>query len=182
MQLILISGSTRQASTNTAVLRSVQQMAPTGTVLELYTELAALPAFDPDADRDPLPEAVDRLRKAVASADGVLFCTPEYAGALPGSVKNLLDWLVGDVVLTDMPVAWINVSSVAAPTGGAGAHGELRTVLGYVQAGIVEEACRRVPMARTDVNDGVVTSPSLLAEFEQALRALSAAARRSAGE
>ncbi|WP_306796085.1 NAD(P)H-dependent oxidoreductase [Nocardia sp. XZ_19_369] len=25
----------------------------------------------------------------------VLFCTPEYAGTLPGSLKNLLDWTVG---------------------------------------------------------------------------------------
>lgn len=170
MRLLLISGSTRSGSTNTAVLRSVQQCAAVNS--ELYTELAALPAFDPDMDRDPLPEVVDRLRRAVAAADAILFCTPEYAGALPGSFKNLLDWLVGDVVLTDKPVAWINVSSVAAPTGGAGAHGELRTVLGYVQARVVESACLRVPLARTDIVDGEVESEARRAEFVAAVREL----------
>lgn len=180
MRLLLISGSTRAGSTNTAVLRAVQQAV--GEDADLYTGLASLPAFDPDADRDPLPESVKQLRASVNAADAILFCTPEYAGALPGSFKNLLDWLVGDVVLTGTPVAWINVASVAAPTGGSGAHGELRTVLGYVQAQIVEPACLRVPMARTDVVDGVVRSERLLEEFGAALRELSSAARDSAGE
>lgn len=180
MRLLLISGSTRAGSTNTAVLRSVRQLAPGDA--ELYSELAMLPAFDPDADRDPLPETVDRLRRSVAASDAILFCTPEYAGALPGSFKNLLDWLVGDVVLTGMPVAWINVASVAAPTGGAGAHGELRTVLGYVQATIVEAACLRIPLARTDVVDGVVADERLRGEFAAAVRELSVAVAGSAGE
>jgi chromate reductase len=40
------------------------------------------------------------------------------------------------------PLAWINVSGLALPTGGADAHDSLRKVLGYVHAGILEEpAC-----------------------------------------
>ena len=35
------------------------------------------------------------MRAAIAAADAVVFCTPEYAGTLPGSFKNLLDWTVG---------------------------------------------------------------------------------------
>ena len=61
-------------------------------------------------------------------------CTPEYAGALPGSFKNLLDWTVGGGQTYGMPVAWINVSGAAAPTGGADAHDSLRKVLGYTGA------------------------------------------------
>jgi NAD(P)H-dependent FMN reductase len=41
----------------------------------------------------------------------VLFCTPEYAGALPGSFENLLDWTVGGGEMYRKPVAWINAST-----------------------------------------------------------------------
>ena len=51
------------------------------------------------------------LRAALAAADGVLFCTPEYAGALPGSFKNLLDWTVGGGEMYGQPVAWIYVAA-----------------------------------------------------------------------
>ena len=51
------------------------------------------------------------LRRQLADADAVLFCTPEYAGTLPGSLKNLLDWTVGGGELYGKPVAWINVAN-----------------------------------------------------------------------
>jgi len=129
----------------------------------LYDELAALPAFNPDHDRAPLPPAVDRLRRAIHDADSVLFCTPEYAGALPGSFKNLLDWTVGDPAAGSMyrkPVAWINASS--SGTGARGAHDSLATVLGYVGADIVDAACRHIPVARDAVGaDGLIADPEV---------------------
>ena len=42
-----------------------------------------------------LPESAARLRRLIGESDAVLFCSPEYAGTLPGSLKNLLDWTVG---------------------------------------------------------------------------------------
>ena len=171
MRIFLITGSTRAGSVNTAVLRTVVDVLGSSSESFLYTGLATLPAFDPDADRDPLPPAVAELRAAVASADAVLFCTPEYAGALPGSFKNLLDWLVGSVVMSDKPSGWINVASVASPSGGSGAHDSLRTVLGYVQAAVVEDACVRMPLSRNDVGaDGLIVGHR--GEIASALAAL----------
>lgn len=60
--------------------------------LVLYDGLSRLPAFQPAKYGGPLPPDVSALRKAIASADGILFCTPECAGTLPGTLKNLLDW------------------------------------------------------------------------------------------
>ena len=45
------------------------------------------------------------LRTGVAGADLVLLATPEYAGGMPGSLKNALDWLVGSGELYDKDVA-----------------------------------------------------------------------------
>jgi NAD(P)H-dependent FMN reductase len=57
----------------------------------VYEALAELPAFNADDDHEPLPPAVVSLRSAIAECDAVVFCTPEYAGTLPGSFKHLLD-------------------------------------------------------------------------------------------
>ena len=179
MTILLISGSTRAASTNTAVLRTLLHRAPRRA--RLYEGLADLPAFNPDhdpgdphgPDRDLLPAPVAGLRAALAASSAVVFCTPEYAGALPGALKNLLDWTVGGAEMPGLAVGWINVASVAAPTGGAAAHAELRTVLGYVGAHVVDAACRRVPLARGDITaDGLVADPRLDAAMSAVLDAL----------
>ncbi|MGC4939222.1 NADPH-dependent FMN reductase [Kribbella sp. DT2] len=56
--VLLISGSTRSGSTNTAVLRTAAGVAPEGITTTLFDGLADLPAFNPDDDHDPLHPAV----------------------------------------------------------------------------------------------------------------------------
>ena len=170
-RVLLISGSTRDGSTNSAFVRTAARVAPAGVTGIVYEGLDSLPHFNPDADVDPLPAPVAALRSAIAAADAVLFCTPEYAGTLPGSFKNLLDWCVGGTVLTDKPVAWVNVA--ADPRRGGGASATLATVLGYVQASVVEAACVSIPVDRTDVEpDGLIESLTTRAAITSALETL----------
>jgi chromate reductase len=167
-EVLLISGSTRAASTNSALLRTAASIAPDAV---LYDGLTSLPHFNPDDDRDPLPPPVAALRAAVASADAVLFCTPEYAGTLPGSFKNLLDWCVGGVEISGKPVAWVNAAADGGR--GGGAHATLATVLGYVQASVVDDACRHVPVPRDAVGpDGLVRDDSVRAAIRDVLDVL----------
>jgi|SRR5450755_278267 chromate reductase len=174
-RILLVSGSTRGGSTNTAALRTIQAVAPegvSGVSAELYEGLAGLPAFNPDDDGADLPAPVAALRGQISAADAVMFCTPEYAGTLPGSFKNLLDWTVGGNELSGKPVAWINVAQQGR---GEGAQATLVTVLGYVGAVIVEPACRRLPVARDWVGPGgVITDSSFRGAMADALAALTA--------
>lgn len=157
--ILLFTGSTRAASTNTAALRTAAALAGEHSVRAvLYDGLADLPAFTPDADDEQPHPAVARLRQDIAGSDAVLFCTPEYAGTVPGSLKNALDWTVGTGELYQKPVAWINV---AAPGRGEGAEATLRVVLGYVDAAVIAPACVRVPVARDQLGaDGLVADPA----------------------
>jgi len=155
MRLLLISGSTRRSSTNGAALTTVRDLAPTGSSALVYGGLSSLPAFNPDDDRDPIPGPVAELRQQISTADAVVFSTPEYAGTLPGSFKNLLDWTIGSSVLAQKPVAWINV---AASGRGHGALATLRSVLGYVDARILDEACMDLPIGRDLVSSGAVAT------------------------
>jgi chromate reductase len=64
MRLLLISGSLRDGSTNTATLRTVQAIAPQDIDTTLYGGMASLPHFNPDDDREgePVHPAVADLR------------------------------------------------------------------------------------------------------------------------
>ena len=147
VHVLLLCGSVRKGSSNEAMLRLVQEVVQDPDSAVFYEGLGELPHFNPDLDTDPLPEAVVGLRNAIADADAVLICTPEYAGTLPGSFKNLLDWTVGGTEICDKPTGWINAAN---PGRGEGAIATLRTVLEYTGAAIVEDACARIAIGDPD--------------------------------
>jgi chromate reductase, NAD(P)H dehydrogenase (quinone) len=175
-RLLLISGSLRGGSTNSATMRTAAALAPDGVETTIFDGMGRLPHFNPDhdpADGIGLDPEVAALREALGEADALLVSTPEYAGALPGSFKNLLDWTVGGGQTSGMPVAWINVSGGAAPSGGADAHDSLRKVLRYTDATIVEAAVTRLPLSRSDVGeDGLIAPDEARAAIVTAIEAL----------
>ena len=176
VRILAVSGSLRAASTNTAALRTAAATAPPGTTVEVYAGLGALPHFNQDDDVDPRPAPVESLHAAVRAADALLLSTPEYAGALPGSFKNLLDWCIGDGdprSIYEMPVAWIN----ASPRGATAAHESLAEVLGYAHATVIGDACIEVPVTSTMVGpDGTITDAAVRDRIAGAVGALVAAA------
>jgi NAD(P)H-dependent FMN reductase len=163
MEILLLSGSVRAGSTNETMLRTAADIASdSGTSAVLYEGLGALPHFNPDLDAEPLPAPVAELRAAIAHADALLICTPEYAGTLPGSFKNLLDWTVGGTEISAKPTAWINAAN---PGRGGGAIATLRTVLEYTDAAIVDDACATISFAKSDVDEaGLITDPAVRAQ------------------
>lgn len=157
--LLLISGSLRSGSTNTAAMRTAAALAPSDTAATVFEEMGGLPHFNPDLDTEPLPPEVARLRSAIQAADALLVSTPEYAGALPGSFKNLLEWTVGGMEISRKPVGWINTSS--STTNAKEAHASLRIVLGYVDADVVDAACAHIPVPRDAIgSDGIIEDPT----------------------
>lgn len=93
IRLLALSGSLRQGSFNTALLRAATGLAPEGVSLELHT-LHGIPLYDGDIEaQQGVPAAVAELRAAIQAADGLLIATPEYNNSIPGVLKNGLDWL-----------------------------------------------------------------------------------------
>jgi NAD(P)H-dependent FMN reductase/ketosteroid isomerase-like protein len=173
VQILLISGSLREMSGNTAVVRTALELGDDRVGLTLYEGLAELPQFNPDEDPDggPVPPAVAELRRRLGEAHGLLICTPEYAGALPGSFKNLLDWTIGAGATYGKPVAWINAS--ARPDAAVNAHHSLRLVLDYAGSDIVDQACRRIVVPRDAVGgDGLIASPEIRDQIAEVVRTL----------
>ena len=167
VHILAISGSLRARSSSTSLLRLAASIATDDTRVELYDGLAALPHFNPDDDLDVPPPLVLELRRRVGLADGLLFCSPEYAHGVPGSLKNALDWLVASVELPGKPVASLNASPMATH-----AQASLLETLTVMSTRIVREAWLTIPVGRGDVDaDGVITNHTIARATRDALDA-----------
>jgi chromate reductase, NAD(P)H dehydrogenase (quinone) len=93
LTVIGISGSLRQGSYNTALLRAAALLVPANSQLELAS-IREFPLYNADDEvAHGIPEPVSRLKDAIAAADGLLLATPEYNNSIPGVAKNAIDWL-----------------------------------------------------------------------------------------
>lgn len=174
MRFLAISGSLRGRSSNTAVLDAARVLAPAGVDVVLYGGVAALPHFNPDDDVEPLPDPVAAWRAEVARADALLFCSPEYARGVPGSLKNALDWLVSGFEVIGKPIASIN----ASPLSTMGQESLLRTL--RTIGAVVEEASIRLPLTSAQrTAEAIVGDPALSKALRGALERLAAAAESS---
>jgi len=110
MKILGISGSLRNASVDTALLRRAAALTANGVTFIVYDGLGNLPHFNPELDREPLPPAVSDFRSHLTSSAAVIISSPEYAHGIPGVLKNALDWVVASGELYEKPVALFNTS------------------------------------------------------------------------
>ena len=165
LTILAISGSLRARSSNTSLLRLAASVAPADVRVDLYAGLASLPHFNPDDDLDAPPPPVFDLRQRVGAADGLLFCSPEYAHGVPGSLKNALDWLVASIELPGKLVASLNASPFSTH-----AQASLLETLTVMSTRIVREACVTIPVGRDDVDaQGEIASADIARATREAL-------------
>ena len=170
IRLLLVSGSLRAVSSNGAVLDAIAALAPPHVRVARYDGLADLPAFNPDLDGEGAiaPPPVARWRAAVAAADAVAICSPEYAHGVPGALKNALDWLVSGPDVPGLPVAVVNATRRAHH-----AHDSLMETLRTMSAEVVEVASVKLPLAPGQrTADAILADPALAAMLTAALEAL----------
>jgi NAD(P)H-dependent FMN reductase len=114
-QLVGLSGSLRQRSFNSALLRAAAELMPQGVEMTVES-IRNIPLYDGDVeDTQGIPGPAQSLKDAIAAADGLLLVTPEYNNSIPGVFKNAIDWLSrppADIprVFGGKPVAMIGAS------------------------------------------------------------------------
>jgi NAD(P)H-dependent FMN reductase len=142
-------------------------LVPPGVVVEHYNEIGKLPHFNPDLE-DKLPGRIVDLRTRVNQADGLLISCPEYARGIPGSFKNMLDWVVGSPDFPGKPVALFNTSPRASA-----AQAALKLVLETMSARLIPEACVTLQLLGKQTDPVAIANDPVSREIlRQALQAI----------
>ena len=180
-RILGISGSLRRDSHNTSLLRAAAEAATPDVQFELYDRLKEVPPYDEEDDVYPRPASVARLNQAIATADAVLFATPEYNSSIPGQLKNAIDWVsrpVATNVLRNKPVLVVGASTGAF--GAVWAQAELRKVLAALGARVLDVELP-VPHAHTRFEEGELTDKEIRAGLADAVAALAEQIRQRDG-
>ncbi len=88
-KILLISGSLRAKSFNTALLRSFD--AKLAGQAEVEWADIQLPLFNEELEAD-FPKSAEVLRQQILAADTIVIATPEYNRGMTGVLKNAIDW------------------------------------------------------------------------------------------
>lgn len=110
MNFLAISGSTRKLSTNTAMLRALSNIAHPAHSICVFDRIGDLPVFSPDLEVAPLPEPVQSFAELIRQSDDLIISSPEYIRAIPGGLKNAIDWLVSRDEIINKPIALMHAS------------------------------------------------------------------------
>lgn len=169
MEVLAVVGSLRRDSWNRRLLGLAAQAAR-GRGLEVeWAEIGAIPLYSQDLEEEGIPRSVAAWREAVANAGGLLIASPEYNGAIPGVLKNAIDWasrppnaFSGKVVLL-----------MGASTGRFGAvlaNAQLAGVLTGLNAWVVPQPRVLIPQAMTAFDEeGQLRAPELRELLDKAV-------------
>lgn len=137
-KVLVFSGSDREGSFNTQLATQLTTALSNKGLDAEIVDYADVPLLSQNTEY-PAPASVVSLRDAVASADALLFVSPEYNGSYPARLKNVIDWLSRPVVAFDneTPTVLANkktaVASAANSTYGKFVRANLLALLPYVR-------------------------------------------------
>ncbi|MGC4047452.1 MAG: NAD(P)H-dependent oxidoreductase [Armatimonas sp.] len=161
--IVALCGSLRQRSSNREALLAVALIEPGVT---LYP-LDALPPFNADLDGNE-PETVKAFQAALAAADAVIICSPEYAHGISGVLKNALDWVVSSGELFEKPMGTINTSPHSHH-----AMDSLHEILKTMGTALQPDACIALSLRGANLDaEGIAKHPEHATEIRRMLQAL----------
>jgi chromate reductase len=171
LKVLAIPGSLRGDSFNARLLHRLVELAPPERVFidHFLDGLGDLPHFSQELEGERTPASVEALRRRIAAADALLIATPEYNSAMPGVLKNGLDWASrpsGESVLAAKPAAVLGASP--GRFGAVRAQADVRTVLTAIGAEVLDEELPVAAVHEKFGDDGTLQDE----ETDRALRSL----------
>jgi len=128
------------------------------------------PMFDQDLfNATGLPAGPQAFADALAEVDGILLCTPEYNYSIPGTLKNLVDWV--SRVRPHMPLSGksaVFLSTSSGVVGGARGLWQTRIPFEGCRVSVYPEMFYNGPAPQLFADDGVtIRDPKLAAGIER---------------
>lgn len=161
--LLGLSGSLREGSYGTAVLRTIADRLDDRATLEIFP-LNNIPLYNQDHDLDHPLAAVGELRSSIRRACGLIVISPEYNHGMSGVLKNALDWAsrpYGQSSLAGKPV--LTMTASPAFTGGVRAQLQLNETLAAASANVLVRPQTVIPAVHEKIRDGRLADQQTLA-------------------
>lgn len=122
LKIIGISGSLRENSFNTALLKNAKELSKEYMDITIY-DIIKIPFYNHDLEKKGIPDEVEKFKSAISECDALLFALPEYNASVSGVIKNAIDWASRSVSpLIEKPCAIMGASGGLSGTAGAQAH------------------------------------------------------------
>lgn len=90
MKLVFLIGSQREGSLNKLLAKEIEKEFADYDIVEYYPNDFKI--FNGDLEH-PEEAWIKKIREDIREADGVIIASPEYNYSVPGTVKNMVDWL-----------------------------------------------------------------------------------------
>lgn len=164
--IAFVVGSLRQGSYNQQLAKAISKLLP-ADYTALFADISQLPLYNQDHDANTPKEVLD-FKQVIASADAVIFVTPEYNRSVPGVLKNAIDQgsrPYGNNVWQGKPAGILGTSPGALGTALAQQH--LRNVLTFLDMAVLSQPDVYLQFNESSFDaDGNITSDSTKAYLQ----------------
>ncbi|WP_230637636.1 NADPH-dependent FMN reductase [Streptococcus mutans] len=178
-RILFIVGSFSEGSFNRQLAKKAETIIGDRAQVS-YLSYDRVPFFNQDLETSVHPE-VAHAREEVQETDAIWIFSPVYNYAIPGPVKNLLDWLSRSLDLSDptgpsvLQDKIVTVSSVANGASPEEVFEDYRSLLPFIRMHLVDQLTG-VPINSEAWNTGILkVSAEKLAELSAQADALLAA-------
>jgi chromate reductase, NAD(P)H dehydrogenase (quinone) len=160
--ILAIIGSASKESSNLKLVQYIASNMGADFSVSIFNALATLPHFNPEQTDTNTPAEIVAIRKAIADADGILICTPEYVFSLPAGLKNLIEWCVSTTVFSKKPTGLITASAQ-----GEKCHEELQLIMRTVETNFTDDTCLLIQGIKGKIDAaGLLRSETLKTELQ----------------
>jgi chromate reductase, NAD(P)H dehydrogenase (quinone) len=161
-RVVAFSGSLRNESSNTALVRLAARVAPASLDVQIVDWIDQLPYYNADLEADP-PEAVVQWRQVIGAADAIVMAVPEYNFGPSAVAKNAIDWLtrpLGEHALRGKVIA---LMSSAGKSGGGRVQASLAPILGLLGNTVIDDPVVQIALGATRISaDGQVDDQEII--------------------
>lgn len=162
-KIVGICGSASQNSGNLAILNYLSELEKSRLDFHILDDLSELPHFRTELTDMNVPQKILDFRNQIASADGIIICTPEYVFSIPSRLKNAMEWCVSTTVFSDKPVGLITASA-----SGEKGHEELKLIMKTIQTIFTEDTTLLIQGIKGKVdNSGHITDRTTEKELKK---------------
>lgn len=169
MQILAISGSASEKSSNTELLEVIRKQFKGIHAIEVFSIIRDFPMFQPEKLELELPEEIKTFKRKLDAADAVIICTPEYTHNIPAVLKNALEWITASGELSEKKV--LPITFTPHEPRGKFAMESLLNSLKTMDAKIVTQ----LPLYKNEVNftdEKLELSETYILFIEEALKLL----------